>query len=150
MAALFCILRDCGQEVYGKVHKTLGVFSEKGAVEMEAVRLCWKPPTESPGSHFNPGHKGKRSGTGFLPSLLPLCYSGKNQASEPTPETPFRAAFTPPRLCSLKAQLPSPSEFCGDPFLCLMALSLTCPPTSGVVSRDLLGEVKSRRAEASF
>lgn len=117
MAALFCILRDCGQEVYGKVHKTLGVFSEKGVVEMEAVRLCWKPPTESPGSHFNPGHKGKRSGTGFLPSLLPLCYSGKNQASEPTPETPFRAAFTPPRLCSLKAQLPSPSEFCGDPLL---------------------------------
>lgn len=72
MAALFCILRGCGQEVYGKVHKTLGVFSEKGAVEMEAVRLCWKPPTESPGSHFNPGHKGKRSVTASSPPFSPL------------------------------------------------------------------------------
>lgn len=143
MAALFCILRGYGQEVYGKVHKTLGVFSEKGAVEMEAVRLCWKPPTESPGSHFNPGHKGKRSGTGFLPSLLPLCYSGKNQASEPTPET-LSELLSHHRACALRRHsfLP-PRNSAVTPFLCLKALSLTCPPTSGAGSRDLLGEVKS-------
>lgn len=40
MVALSCILRGCGQEVYGKVHKTLGVFSEKGAIETEGVCLC--------------------------------------------------------------------------------------------------------------
>lgn len=41
MVALFCILQGCGQEVYGKVHKTLRAFSEKGAIERQgkAVEL---------------------------------------------------------------------------------------------------------------
>lgn len=142
MVALFCILRGCGQEVYGKVHKTLGVFSEKGAIEMEGVRLCRKPPTESPGSHFNPGHKGKRSIYKSPPLPSPSLYvtQGRTKASEPTPETPFNKAFTPSCLYSLRAQGSfslSLSDFRGDLFLCLMALSLTCPPASGVGSRDL-------------
>lgn len=48
MAALFSILRGHGQEVYGKVHKTLRGFLEKGVIEMEGSTVCWKPPTEAP------------------------------------------------------------------------------------------------------
>lgn len=40
MVALFYILQGCGQEVYGKVHKTLRAFSGKGAIVMQAVELC--------------------------------------------------------------------------------------------------------------
>lgn len=141
MVALFCILRGCGQEVYGKVHKTLGVFSEKGAIEMEGVRLCRKPPTESPGSHFNPGHKGKRSVTSLLPSLPLLCMLLRE---EPKPQSLHLRLLLAKRshhpACTLwghKEAFLSLSDFRGDLFLCLMALSLTCPPASGVGSRDL-------------
>lgn len=104
MVALFCIPRGCGQEVYGKVHKTLGVFLEKAAIEMEGACLRYKPPTESPGSRFNPGHKGKRSVTHPLPSLLPLCLLLRGESEPQGPSPGFLSAHTPSCLLCLKAQ----------------------------------------------
>lgn len=35
MVALFYILKGCGQEIDGKVHKTFRAFGEKDAIQME-------------------------------------------------------------------------------------------------------------------
>lgn len=61
MVALFCILRGCGQEVYGKVHKTLRALVRESSHRIGRwCKLCWKPPTESPGVHFTPAVRGEQ------------------------------------------------------------------------------------------
>lgn len=68
MGALSCIPRRCGQEVYGKVHKTLTAFSEKGAIEMQGSAGLGASHGAF-GLSFHSRHKGRGPETSPHPTL---------------------------------------------------------------------------------
>lgn len=85
MVTLFRIPRGCGQEVSGKVQKTLRAFSEKGAIEMEGPAVALDASHTASRLSFRASRKGSGSVTSSPPPppQPPLTLFSENEPQGP-------------------------------------------------------------------